>query len=126
MLLLLLLQEERIADQVETLRLEARREHGALRAQIAALEGNLDRERTAKTMIEEALGEIRAERDAQQRRMLSAVSSQVAQEQELVQLREAREKEQVDHAKELTEMKRLRSMAVEQQAAFDAFLSSHA
>ena len=121
-----LLQEERLAEQIATLRLEARREHGALRAQAAALEANLDRERTAKTMVEEALCEIRVERDSQQRRLLSAVSTQVAQEQELVQLREAREKEQVGHAKELTEMKRLRSMAVEQQAAFDAFLSSHA
>tara|TARA_B110000977_G_C10800267_1_gene386019 strand:- start:253 stop:429 length:177 start_codon:yes stop_codon:yes gene_type:complete len=57
--------------------------------------------------------------------MLAAVSTQVAQEQELVQLRDRRRREKEEHAKELDEMKRLRLMAVEQQAAFDAFLSSH-
>jgi len=158
-----LLHEERMAEQITSLKAGQRREMGAMRSQLADLQEAYDRERTAKGMVEEALGEVRViffllhfpriqsllvssfyiviftntiiiiptytqvrvERDAQQRRMLAAVSTQVAQEQELVQLRDRRRREKEEHAKELDEMKRLRLMAVEQQAAFDAFLSSH-
>ena len=54
-----LLHEERMAEQITSLKAGQRREMGAMRSQLADLQEAYDRERTAKGMVEEALGEVR-------------------------------------------------------------------